>query len=705
MGYRHHLQKQSSQKSAFTPRTNPFEPRPFANGVKARSAELPKTDLLQTRPFAPPIQPQHEIPDLQTQREITEPVGHSLEKIRIHAPSAPPPPPPVQREGGLGGWHLQPIQRAAPVINWLSLSREDKFGQQETVQEKEVGAEISIQRLCDECESELADQEDKQPVQAKLTMGEPGDKYEQEADAVARQVVDKINSPQPQQSVQRQSDKEGASELGLTLMRHSEGGFGEGVSVTQDVEQGIQQARGGGHNLDHTVRESMEQGFGADFSGVRVHTDAQSDQLNRSIHAQAFTTGQDIFFKQGKYNPGSRGGQELLAHELTHVVQQNGDAVASRKVIQRKEVKKDSEIQGKQDWTTADRLNNTQRWKDACLTNLKAVDSSQYVKVIERRDFYKWFYEYSASLGYTTRWALAAYVVANGAHQIADMDVDHAIANDTLSLANVELQGVMREGNQVIFDNVLPKLKKLIDGGPMTGKAALNWDMQVLAEEQTLIQPMYSRMSKETVEQLDYIARKKRLAGIGAALRWPWNDRDDFVPKGPYNKEGIVPEFDQPNIQNIGDRWKYGMKLGNMFTPGGSGFDPNKHTMPAVGIGYQDGSEFAKVDTRANLHKLDAWLNPNRFSRVGSGSDIQAIINSLSPFEKQQVLSDRSPDGWAYSLQFAQFSFITEAMVKQALPSEASFASAVAAFLARYKAERTKVQMRYPTHTYYPVGF
>jgi hypothetical protein len=68
----------------------------------------------------------------------------------------------------------------------------------------------------------------------------------------------------------------------------------------------------------------MEQAFGADFSGVKVHTDGQSDQLNQSIQARAFTTGQDIFFRQGQYEPGSKGGQELLAHELTHVVQQNG---------------------------------------------------------------------------------------------------------------------------------------------------------------------------------------------------------------------------------------------------------------------------------------------------------------------------------------------------------------------------------------------
>ena len=74
--------------------------------------------------------------------------------------------------------------------------------------------------------------------------------------------------------------------------------------------------------------------MGADFSGVRVHTDTQSDQLNRSIQAKAFTTGQDVFFRSGEYNPGSKGGQELIAHELTHVVQQNGSTVQKKGINQ-----------------------------------------------------------------------------------------------------------------------------------------------------------------------------------------------------------------------------------------------------------------------------------------------------------------------------------------------------------------------------------
>ena len=97
--------------------------------------------------------------------------------------------------------------------------------------------------------------------------------------------------------------------------------------VQPDVEEMIQSERGGGQPLDKVVRSQMESSFGTDFSGVRVHTNPKADALNQSLNARAFTTGQDIFFGQGNYNPGSSGGRELIAHELTHVVQQNKDEI------------------------------------------------------------------------------------------------------------------------------------------------------------------------------------------------------------------------------------------------------------------------------------------------------------------------------------------------------------------------------------------
>ena len=97
------------------------------------------------------------------------------------------------------------------------------------------------------------------------------------------------------------------------------------------IERSIDQARGGGQAMGHSTRARMEGAFGADFSGVRIHTDARADGLSQALSARAFATGRDLFFRQGEYNPGTSAGRELLAHELTHVVQQNGDG-AQRKM-------------------------------------------------------------------------------------------------------------------------------------------------------------------------------------------------------------------------------------------------------------------------------------------------------------------------------------------------------------------------------------
>jgi hypothetical protein len=170
-------------------------------------------------------------------------------------------------------------------------------------------------------------------LQAKLAIGEPNDKYEQEADATAARVVQQINSSIPSQSlpIQRQEMEEDEELQMKPLVQRSEN-IGGGEAST-DLESAIQSARGSGQSLDANLQQSMGQAMGADFSGVKVHTDSQSDQLNKSIQAKAFTTGQDLFFRQGAYEPSSRGGQELIAHELTHVVQQN---VGEKNIVQRK---------------------------------------------------------------------------------------------------------------------------------------------------------------------------------------------------------------------------------------------------------------------------------------------------------------------------------------------------------------------------------
>ncbi|MGD0003983.1 MAG: DUF4157 domain-containing protein [Anaerolineaceae bacterium] len=98
-------------------------------------------------------------------------------------------------------------------------------------------------------------------------------------------------------------------------------------SDQNNMSQSIQQSLPGGHNLDQSTRESLEEGLGSDMSGVKIHTDNEADRLARSVDSVAFTTGQDIFFKSGAYNPASTEGLHLLAHEATHTIQQSNGSV------------------------------------------------------------------------------------------------------------------------------------------------------------------------------------------------------------------------------------------------------------------------------------------------------------------------------------------------------------------------------------------
>ena len=85
---------------------------------------------------------------------------------------------------------------------------------------------------------------------------------------------------------------------------------------------------GGGSPLDRDTRGFMESRLGADFSDVRIHTDSKASDSARSVQAHAYTVGSDVVFQSGKYQPESDSGKRMLAHELTHVVQQRSGPVA-----------------------------------------------------------------------------------------------------------------------------------------------------------------------------------------------------------------------------------------------------------------------------------------------------------------------------------------------------------------------------------------
>jgi hypothetical protein len=160
-------------------------------------------------------------------------------------------------------------------------------------------------------------------IQTKLKISEPGDVYEQEADRIADQVM---RMPDP--AVQRQKVLEKENEERV-VQRKTITSEGQDVSeVPSSVDEVL---RSPGQPLDTVTRTLMESYFSQDFSPVRVHSDRLADQSARDVSAQAYTVGHNIVFGAGKFLPGTYEGQRLLAHELTHVVQQGG----STKLVQR----------------------------------------------------------------------------------------------------------------------------------------------------------------------------------------------------------------------------------------------------------------------------------------------------------------------------------------------------------------------------------
>jgi len=226
-------------------------------------------------------------------------------------------------------------------------------------------------------------------VQPKLTVGPAGDRFEQEADRVAEQVMAMPapvvappapaqppaagdggkaggGSPPAQRQVPEQAPEEeekvqtkplaaaitplvrrapeeeeekapteqpaqGAAEEEDEI-RTKRGLAAGGFEANDEFESRLAAQRGGGHPLPDVQRAFMEPRFGADFSGVRVHTGGEAAQLNRAVSARAFTHGQDIFLGEGQGDLGSSAGQRLLAHELTHVAQQGGDVTTPDRV-------------------------------------------------------------------------------------------------------------------------------------------------------------------------------------------------------------------------------------------------------------------------------------------------------------------------------------------------------------------------------------
>jgi hypothetical protein len=182
-------------------------------------------------------------------------------------------------------------------------------------------------------------------LQAKLKVSHPSDPYEQEADRVAEQVVNnnvsfsfpkftnnnsngtnkKINRKCDACSMENNLKDEEEKDLKISMKRTNNGGRTElSDSHSTAINSILSEI---GKPLDRQTRDYMEPRFGYDFSNVRIHSDRDAvSRSSESVNALAFTVDNNIVFGNGKYNPNTKEGKRLLAHELTHVIQQTGES-------------------------------------------------------------------------------------------------------------------------------------------------------------------------------------------------------------------------------------------------------------------------------------------------------------------------------------------------------------------------------------------
>lgn len=151
--------------------------------------------------------------------------------------------------------------------------------------------------------------------QHELKVSQPGDVYEQEADQLADQII-----RMPDKTVQRKYKSCRMKEDEVKISRKASVA---GMEVSDDAASAMEAMRGGGVPLDQSTRNTMESNFGFDFGNVRIHTDERAASSAESVSALAYAMGNDIVFGQGQYQPNTSEGKRLIAHELSHVMQQS----------------------------------------------------------------------------------------------------------------------------------------------------------------------------------------------------------------------------------------------------------------------------------------------------------------------------------------------------------------------------------------------
>ena len=248
---------------------------------------------------------------------------------------------------------MQPSMDEEEAVQMEVADEEEEMVQMEPADEEEeivqmaaVDQEQAVQMQAEEEESVQMEMAIEEEEMAQMqSAGEEEEMVAMESMAKEDESLQMASAEEETEALQMQAeDEEEVIQQSPAPVLQCDGGGGRKASA--GLASRINLAKGSGDSMESGIQREMEHKIGADFSGVKIHTGSASVQMSRELGAKAFTVGNDIHFNRGQYDPHSSKGKRLLAHELTHVVQQNGTGrismlpgrvqLMSPKVIQRR---------------------------------------------------------------------------------------------------------------------------------------------------------------------------------------------------------------------------------------------------------------------------------------------------------------------------------------------------------------------------------
>ncbi|REG99097.1 eCIS core domain-containing protein [Flavobacterium aquicola] len=230
-----------------------------------------------------------------------------------------------RKGGGLLQSRTEEGVQQKPISETISTVQKQDLAQEQPLQKKgkEKEEDKKVQKKSDK-------EEDKKTVQKKGEK-EEDKKVQKKSDKEEDKKVQKKGEKEEDKQVQKKcADCEGEDKKVQKKGEKEEdkkpvqAKLKESSPDNEGIENDLNRSKGSGSTMDKNTKQEMESGFGTDFSSVNIHTDSKAVQMSEQLGAQAFTHGSDVYFNKGKYKPDSKEGKHLLAHELTHTIQQTG---------------------------------------------------------------------------------------------------------------------------------------------------------------------------------------------------------------------------------------------------------------------------------------------------------------------------------------------------------------------------------------------